>query len=133
MQTQKPLLHVNDIEFKSTSTYQLMKKLQAKFYCNFNIMGLHKEIKSSLDNKDNNKDGEILDNKTGDSKVSSKTGDNKVSSKTGGNKVSSKIGDNKASSKIGDSLQITQQTPNKIKKVETDKEDSSYDHKSYLK
>lgn len=127
MQTQKPLLHVNDIEFKSTSTYQLMKKLQAKFYCNFNIMGLHKEIKSSLDNKDNkdnNKDGEILDNKTGDSKVSSKTG---------GNKVSSKIGDNKASSKIGDSLQITQQTPNKIKKVETDKEDSSYDHKSYLK
>jgi hypothetical protein len=104
-----------------------MKKLQAKFYCNFNIMGLHKEIKSSLDNKDNkdnNKDGEILDNKTGDSKVSSKTG---------GNKVSSKIGDNKASSKIGDSLQITQQTPNKIKKVETDKEDSSYDHKSYLK
>lgn len=124
MQTQKPLLHVNDIEFKSTSTYQLMKKLQAKFYCNFNIMGLHKEIKSSLDNKDNNKDGEILDNKTGDSKVSSKIG---------GNKVSSKIGDNKASSKIGDSLQITQQTPNKIKKVETDKEDSSYDHKSYLK
>lgn len=124
MQTQKPLLHVNDIEFKSTSTYQLMKKLQAKFYCNFNIMGLHKEIKSSLDNKDNNKDGKILDNKTGDSKVSSKTG---------GNKVSSKIGDNKASSKIGDSLQITQQTPNKIKKVETGKEDSSYDHKSYLK
>lgn len=119
MLTQKPLLHVNDIEFKSTSTYQLMKKLQAKFYCNFNIMGLHKEIKSSLDNKDNNKDGEILDNKE-----DNKTGDSKDSRKTG---------DNKASSKIGDSLQITQQTPNKIKKVETDKEDSSYDHKSYLK